>query len=239
MKGRAVRVSPRARPPRNRENAVKLYGVVRSRASRPLWALLETGLAFEHVPVVQSNRLADPLAPDAPLNTASAAFLSVNPMGQVPAMVDGDLVLTESLACVLHIARKAGAPFGPADAAEEAAFLNWALFVASSVEPGAVDILYPVMQQVSETPEGQARMARGIAALARPLARIEQHLASHDWLVGERFTAADLCLAETLRYVQGHPPVLAPFEATSRWLARCQGRPAFAEVMARRNAEAA
>lgn len=234
-----MQVCLRSRPPQDREHAVKLYGVVRSRASRPLWALLETGLAFEHVPVVQANRLAEPLAPDAPLNTASAAFLAVNPMGQVPAMVDGDLVLTESLACVLHIARKAGAPFGPADAAEDAAFLNWALFVASSVEPGATDILYPVMQQVSETPEGQARVARGMAALARPLARIEQHLARRDWLVGDRFTAADLCLAETLRYVQGHPPALAPFEATRAWLERCQSRPAFGEVMARRNAEAA
>jgi glutathione S-transferase len=218
---------------------MKLFGVVRSRITRPLWTCLETGLPFEHVPVIQSYRLADPAAPDAPLNTASPAFLAINPMGQVPALVDGDLILTESLACALHVARKAGAPIGPADPAEDAQMQNWAFLTAASVEPGAVDILYPLMEGASGTPEGQARMARGVSALARPLARIEAHLSSHDWLVGGRFSVADICLAEVLRYAQGHPPALAPFAATRAWLARCQARPAFASMMDRRNAEAA
>jgi len=82
-------------------------------------------------------------------------------------------------------------------------------------------------------------MARGAAALARPLARIEAHLANHDWLVGGRFTVADICLAEVLRYAQGHPPALAPFPAVRAWLARCQARPAFSEMMARRASEPA
>lgn len=217
---------------------MKLYGVIRSRTTRPLWALLETGLPFDHVPVVPANRLADPMAPDAPLNTASTAFLAINPMGQVPALLDGDLILTESLASVLHIARRAGAPFGPVDATEDSEMLNWALFVAASVEPGATDILYPVVEKVAATPQGKARIARGMTALARPLVRVEAHLATHDWMVGERFSAADVCLAEALRYIQGHPPALTTFPAIQGWLARCQARPAFLEVMARRDTEA-
>jgi glutathione S-transferase len=204
-----------------------------------MWVLLETGLPFEQVPVIQANRLADPQAPDAPLNTASAAFLAVNPMGQVPALADGDLVLTESLAAALHVARKAGAPIGPADMAEDARIQNWAFFIASSVEPGAMDILYPLMEGSAGTPDGQARMARGVQALARPLARIEAHLGTHDWLVGGRFTVADICLAEVVRYAQGHPPALAAFPAVRDWLARCQARPAFVDLMARRAAEPA
>lgn len=216
---------------------MKLYGVVRSRATRPLWVLLETGLPFDHVPVIQSYRLPDPQAPGAPLNTASAAFLAVNPMGQVPALVDGDLVLTESLACALHVARRGGTSVAPADGAEDALMQNWAFFIAASVEPAAMDILYPLMDGIATTPEGQARMARGVEALARPLARIEGHLAAQDWLVGGRFTVADICLAEALRYAQGHPPALAPFEAVRGWLARCQARPAFVQMMERRAAE--
>jgi glutathione S-transferase len=219
--------------------SVKLYGVVRSRATRPLWVFLETGLPFDQVPVIQASRLPDPQAQGAPLNTASAAFLAVNPMGQVPTLVDGDLVLTESLVCALHVARKGGAPVGPADAVEDALMQNWAFFIAASVEPGAMDILYPLMDGISTTPEGQARMARGADALARPLARIEAHLSTQDWLVGGRFTVADICLAEVLRYAQGHPPALAPFEAVRGWLARCQARPAFVEMMKRRAAEPA
>lgn len=216
---------------------MKLYGAVRSRTTRPLWALLESGLPFEHVPVLQAYRLDEPAALDAPLNTASAAFLAINPMGQIPTLVDGDLVLTESLACVLHIARKAGAPFGPADQAEDSLMQNWAFFAVASIEPAAIEILYPLSDGRAETPEGQAQIARGLAALDRPLSRIEMHLATHVWMMGGRFTAADICLAETLRYVQRHPTAMAPFAAVRGWLSRCQIRPAFVDMIARRNAE--
>ena len=45
---------------------ITLYGVYRSRASRPLWVLFESGTPFTHVPVLQAKRLDNPLAPDAP-----------------------------------------------------------------------------------------------------------------------------------------------------------------------------
>jgi len=218
---------------------MKLYGVARSRATRPLWALIEAGLPFEQVPVIQAGRLADPAAADAPLNTASPAYLAVNPMGQVPALVDGDLVLTESLAMVLHVGRRAGAPLGPADAAEDAQMTNWIVFAAAALDGVTVEIVYVVMEGAQATPEGQARLAAATERLVRPLARIEAHLSGAEWLVGNRFTVADIALAECLRYAQAHAPALEPFPALRAWLARCQARPAFARVMALRAAEPA
>jgi len=218
---------------------MKLYGVARSRATRPMWALLEAGLPFDHVPVIQAGRLVDPAAPDAPLNTASPAYLAVNPMGQVPALVDGGLVLTESLGMVLHVGRRVGAPLGPADLDEDALMTNWAILAAAALDGAAVEIVYVFMEGAQDSPEGQARLAAASERLTRPLARLEAHLAAADWLVGGRFTVADIAVAETLRYTQPHPPTLAPFPAIRAWLARCQSRPAFAEVMARRNAEPA
>ena len=85
-----------------------IYGVYRSRATRPLWLLHELGLAFTHVPVIQAYRLQDPAAADAPFNTTSPEFLKINPFAQIPVMVEDDLVLTESLAIALHIARRHG-----------------------------------------------------------------------------------------------------------------------------------
>ena len=61
-----------------------LYGAFRSRASRPIWLLYELDETFEHVPVIQAYRLKDAKAADAPFNTASPAFLKVNPIGQIP-----------------------------------------------------------------------------------------------------------------------------------------------------------
>lgn len=216
-----------------------LYGCYRSRATRPLWALFETGLPFTHEPVIQAYRLPDPAAPDAPVNTGSAEFLAVNPMGQIPAMVDGDLVLTESLAITLHIARAAGGPISPANTAETALMEQWALFATSAIEGPALDITFTVTKGQDQTPEGAALIARSAEALRRPLARLEAHLATHDWLVGGRFTAADIMVEECTRYAQPHPTLLDEYPAVKAWIDRCQARPAFQKMWAGRLAEPA
>jgi len=216
-----------------------LYGVARSRASRALWLIAEAGIAVDRVPVVQAGRLADPAAADAPLNTASPAYLKVNPMGQVPALDDDGTVLTESLAILLHLARRHGGDLGPRDWREDAAMLNWTLFAATAIEPHAVVILYVGMEGRAGSAEGQAEMAAAAGRLARPLARLEAHLATEEWLVGGRFTAADIAVAECCRYAQGHAPALAGAPRLAAWLARCHARPGFQAMMAARNAEPA
>lgn len=218
---------------------IRLYGVLRSRATRPYWLLTEAGAEFELVPVIQSYRLADPAAPDAPLNTASPAFLSVNPQGQVPALQDGDLVLTESMAITLYLARRLGGATAPRDLAEEGLAIQWALVGATAVETPALDILYTHANRETGTEAGQTKLAAATQALARPFARIESHLAGRDWLMGDRFTVADILLAECVRYAQPHAPAMDPFPSLKAWLARCQARPAFKAMMDRRNAEPA
>lgn len=218
---------------------ITLYGVYRSRASRPLWLLAEIGLPFAHVPVIQGYRLPAASAPDAPLNTTSASFLKINPQGQIPAYVEDDLVLTESLAITLHIARRHGGAFGPQTDAESAMMEQWALFAVTSLETPAVEILYTLADGGDKTPEGQAAIAINAEKLRRPLARLQAHLAGQDWLVATRFTVADLNTAECLRYAQGHPTLLAEFPAVKAWLERCQARPAFQLMWAARLAEPA
>ncbi|EEW25433.1 glutathione S-transferase family protein [Rhodobacter ferrooxidans] len=207
------------------------YGVYRSRASRPLWLLAEIGLPFSHVPVIQAYRLAQGAAAPGP-HTATPAFLAINPLGQIPAMTDGDLVLTESLAITLHIARKYGGALGPDGLDEAALFEQWALFAATSIEGPGIEILY--------APAGDtAVIAANLEKLARPLARLESHLAGREWLVGDRFTAADIMLAECLRYSQGQTALIDAHPAVKAWLARCQSRPAFQAMWAARMAEPA
>lgn len=216
-----------------------LYGVHRSRASRPVWLLHEIGLAFTHIPVIQSYRLPDPQAADAPLNTASPAFLKVNPSGQVPAMDDGGLVLTESLAICLHIARRHGGDLAPRDDRETALAENWALFGATALETPGIDILYTYAEGLADTPDGAARIAAAATALTRPMARLEAHLTGRDWLMGDRFTVADVMVAECLRYGSAHKPMMEAHPLTAAWLSRCQSRPAFQKMMTARLAEPA
>lgn len=219
---------------------ITLYGVYRSRASRPLWLLAELNLPFTHVSVIQSYRLkSDPTAADAPLNTATPSFLAVNPQGQIPAYAEDGLVLTESLAITLHIARCHGGALGPQSHAESALMEQWSLFAATSIETPALEILYIQGDGGDKTPEGQASIAINVEKLRRPLARLQAHLAGHDWLVGDRFTAADINVAEVVRYAQGHPTLLAEFPAIKAWLERCQSRPAFQAMWQARSVEPA
>ena len=216
-----------------------IYGALRSRATRPIWLLYETGTPFQHVPVIQSYRLPDPQAPDAPLNTASADFLAINPQGLVPAMLDGDLLLTESLAITYYLARKFGGDLAPRDAAEEGQAVQWALLGATAVEGPALDIAQAHAKGTADTPEGNALITARTEALARPFARIEAHLQGRDWLVGDRFTVADIVLSECVRYAMAQPGIYDAWPALKAWLARCHARPGWQQMWAARNAEPA
>ena len=138
---------------------ITLYGVYRSRATRPLWLLHELDLPFTHVPVIQAYRLPDPQAADAPIHTATPEFLRVNPQGQIPAMQDGDLILTESLAITLYLARKYGGALGPQSDIETALMEQWALFAITAVEGPALEMYYPIAEGRDKTPEGAALIA--------------------------------------------------------------------------------
>lgn len=216
-----------------------LYGVTRSRATRPLWLLLETGTPHTQVPVLQEYRRTGANAGWAGLTTASPEYLTVNPLGQIPALADGDVVLTESLAITLYLARKYGGALGPQSDVETALMEQWALFAATSIETPALEIYYPIAEGRDSTPEGAALVSVAAEKLRRPFRRLEAHLAAHPWLVGDRFTAADINTAECVRYAQGAKALMAEFPAVTRWLEACQSRPAFQKMWAQRLAEVA
>jgi len=218
---------------------LKIYGCYRSRASRNFWLMNELGLAHDHVPVVQGYRLPDPSAPDAVLNTTSAAFLAINPAGTIPCIVDDGLILTESLAINLYLARKTGGTLAPAGLAEEALMLQWALFGATMIEQAALEIYYPYAEKRTETPEGKGQVGIAAAKLARPFRTLQAHLVANSHLVGGRFTVADLNLAEIVRYAAAHVPLMDDNPAVAAWYAACQARPGFKAMWAARMAEPA
>lgn len=211
-----------------------IYGVYRSRASRNYWMARELGIPFRSVPVIQARRLADPLAEDAPLNTRSPSFLAINPMGLVPAIDDDGLILTESLANNLYLARKHGGPLAPADLAEEGLIGNWTMWVAIEVEPHAVKIVLAYDGGIENTPEGRERIADCVQSLKKAFAVLEAHLETREYVVGGRFTVADLNLAEVFRYATSQTALLDAHPRVKAWLARCQSRPAFKAMMEER-----
>jgi glutathione S-transferase len=215
-----------------------IYGVYRSRASRNFWLADELGLTYRHVPVIQANRAANSATPDAPLHTKSPAFLAVNPNGQIPAIDDDGLVMHQSLAINLHLARKHGGPLAPANAVEDDLMTMWSLWAAADIEPHAIQILY---NRVGKPPaERDPRLADSAEeALRAPFAVLDGVLKSGGFVVGQRFTVADINVAEIFRYAMPAPRLFESNPNVKTWLAACHARPAFKAMMAKRDAEPA
>lgn len=231
-------------------SVVKIYGAYRSRASRNYWLCNEIGSipgsgavaptlpAFEIIPVIQAYRLADPSALDAPLHSRSPAFLKINPSGQIPSMVDGDLVLHESLAINLYLAKKYGGVLGPKDLAEDGLMTMWSFWAATSCEPHTIEILYNrVGKPPAERDTAKAEAAE--AAMVSRFAVLDAELAKTGWLVGGRFTVADINVAEIFRYALPAPTLFAGAPHVKAWIERCHARPGFKAMMAKREAEPA
>jgi glutathione S-transferase len=214
---------------------LKIYGVLRSRATRPIWMAKELGVPFEHVPVIQYYRLPDPAAADAPLNTSSAEFRAVNPNGLVPSIDDDGFVLNESLAITLYLARKHGGPLAPKDVREEGLMTMWTLWAATECEAPALRVM---QHAAAAKTEDTAVYEAGVTALQPKFAILDKALHEGEgFLVGRRFTVADLNVAEIIRYAQAAPELFTDMPHVQSWISGCQSRPAFTAMMAERNAE--
>jgi glutathione S-transferase len=209
-----------------------IYGVYHSRASRIIWLANELGLPFTHVPVIQTGRLADPDAPDALMHTKSAAFARINPSAKIPSIDDEGLVLHESLAINLYLARKHGGPLAPTDLAEDALMTMWTLWAATEVEPYSLEVLL-------HNDSDPARAAAAVAALRAPFAVLDAHLKASGYLVGGRFTVADVNVAEVIRYAMTATALFDAMPTVKAWLAACHARPAFIDMFTKRLAETA
>jgi glutathione S-transferase len=195
---------------------LKLYGITQSRAFRPLWLLHELGLAFEHIPL---DFHGDDLK--------TAEYRALNPNGRVPTLVDGDLVLWESMAINLYLARKYGADAGlwPDSIEGEALAWQWSFWVMSEVEHALLTVLMHsrVLPEEKRDPD---RASRNLGCLQAPFGVLDQALGGKTYLVGDRFSVADLNVAAVLSWCKPARIPLQDYPKLDAWLARCLDRPA-------------
>jgi glutathione S-transferase len=203
-----------------------IYGVYRSRASRPIWLANELGIAFKHVPIMQRYRLKEPL-PAGVVHTKSPEFLKVNPNGHIPTIEDDGVVLHESLAINLYLAKKHGGPLAPKNVIEDGEMGMWALWAVTEVEPHALPIAQSGPSEVT------------VNALRAPFAVLDRALEKTGFVVGGRFTVADINVAEIVRYAQRAPELFEAAPRVKTWLADCHARPAFQKMWTAREKEPA
>jgi len=194
---------------------IKLYGSDRSRAARCLWMLEEIGQPYEHLD------LAD-LEGDARLQ----AITPVNPIGKVPALEDGDVKLFESMAINLYLAARYGGELWPAEPGDQGRATAWSIWGMTETEPPLGQLFFErtIKNSTDRDPENEARAEQ---TLQRPMAALQQYLEDRVWLVGERFTVADLNLASVLTLMNRAHYDLSGYPNVSRWRSACYDRPAY------------
>jgi len=195
---------------------LKIYGPAWSRANRVLWLAAELGLDFEHE---QTDLVAGA--------HKQPEFLALNPNGRVPVLVDGDLVLTESLAINLYLAKQRQSPLYPQDGASEARIWQWTIWAASDIEmPLITALVHRVIRDEAErdaivADTAEERLQRGFKVL-------EGVFAERPYLLGDDFTLADLNLAGVLLYAEQARIGFDRYPHLADWRRRCLARPGYA-----------
>lgn len=134
------------------------------------------------------------------------------------------------MAITLYIAKRHGGGLGPRDVCE-GALMRWR-FSGDGIEGPARDILDVVEGGGEDMPAGRYRITEAKGKLRPALVWLEEVLGLGAWLVGDRFTTADIYVAECLRYAQGYPTLLAEFPVVAGGLGHCEARPAFKGMLA-------
>ena len=193
---------------------MKLYWCPKTRAVRAVWMLEELGEPYERVFI-------DIRDPERPQNEG---FDLASPMGKVPALADGKVHLAESAAICLYVAdRYASGQLAPAlDDDDRGRFLYWMFFT-----PGVVE---PAMSEKFSGAEAN-RFSHGWGDYDTTLATLESGLETGPWLLGERFTAADVMVGSSVVFLRQFG-ILPESPALHAYADRCLERPAYERAMA-------
>ena len=188
---------------------MQLYWSPRSRSFTALWLMEETGAPYERVLTDTSTGA-----------QKRAEYLAINPMGKVPALKDGDATLAEAAAICAYVAERfpeAGLAPALGDPAR-AKYLYWLFFA-----PGCIE---PAMVQVATRMEMNS-VAAGWGEANRVFDVLDRALQQGPWLLGEKFSAADVIVGSGLNFAVRLFKMIPSRPSFDRYIAACSARPAF------------
>jgi len=192
---------------------MKLYEFAPTRSIRARWVLQELGVEFEAISI--NLQAGEHRAP---------AFLAINPAGKLPVLVDGEQVITESVAIALYLAEKyPDCNFIPSDLAMRAQLYRWLLFIATELEQP----LWRIARHTSLYTENlrlPAEIPLARQDFTNMAAVLENHLLDRQFVVGEHITVADFVLAYTLDWAN-EIQLLTSFPTLLEYMERMYKRP--------------
>jgi glutathione S-transferase len=199
---------------------IKLYGNTRSRAMRCLWMLEEVGQPYE---LIEKSTRADDLQ--------TADYLRLNPNARIPTLVDGDVVLWESMAINLYLAQKYQGPLS-SDAKVLGLAAQWSFWAMLEMEPALLELLEH-RAMLPEFGRDASKAERAELLLRKPLSVLNGALKQRAHLAGEGFTVADLNVASILAWGKMARLNISDHPALAKWFDGCLARPAYGRVRER------
>lgn len=159
----------------------------------------------------------------------SPEYRRLNPMGRIPTLIDGDLVLNEAAAICLHLADRhpeAGL-IPPVGSDARARLYNWLIFLTNTIQPEVLLYAY-AERHVTDPSAVPAIKAKSAERLDAMFGICETRLAGDGpWLLGGTFSAADLYLLMMVRFARRTPePPATRYGALADHAARVSARPA-------------
>ncbi len=197
---------------------LKIYGTLSSRATRCLWMLEEMGQPYE---LVEKSAHPDDLQ--------TAEYLRLNPNARIPTLVDGDLVVWESLAINLYLAQKYEGPMHSGSPEVQAQATQWSIWATLELETLAMDLLHH-RALLAELAREASHAERDELLLQKPLGVLNGALVGREYLLGNDFTVADLNLAAILRWAKVAGLDFSSVPEVERWLDVCFARPAYGRM---------
>lgn len=197
---------------------LKIYGNMSSSAFRVVWAAEELGLDYELI--------------DIPIDQCAKdeTLASLNPNGKIPVIDDDGVVLWESMAINAYLANKAGGDLGPRNAVEDAQMQMWGYWISIDIQKDCYAVLAHRML-LAETEREPQTAQDALTRLDRPLRVLNDHLAHQPYLIGDRFTIADVNVASIIGWVTAAGENLENHPNVANWMTRCSNRPAARKCM--------
>jgi glutathione S-transferase len=189
-----------------------VHGLVRDLRAR--WALEEAGIPYEVVQIGRDDQ-------------RGATHLARQPFGQVPALLDGDVMLFESGAIVQYVAERSPALL-PIEPAGRARVMSWMFAAVSTLEPTASN-LQEVDWFNAKEPWAKPRRPAVVDFLRMRFGSLSDWLRDRDHVAGA-FSAADILVTSVLRMVR-HTEMVAEWPVLAAYQARCEGRSAFQRAL--------
>lgn len=194
---------------------IKIYGSPMSSSGRCFWCLEEVGQEYEAQAI--DFKKGEHKSPD---------FLKINPNGKLPALIDGDFTIWESMAINFYLAKAYKPELLGKNDQENGIVHQWSIWSVADLQAPIIAAFIELVF-VPEDKRDQNKIAQAIEKAKPLLETLNQNLEGKDYIIGEDFSLADINVASVVAICEHIQLDLSSYTSINKWMNRLSERPSF------------